>query len=235
MLTLTLKQMLGLILIRRPTRGSILTLKRVPGLVLKQVLFPKQVQSQRLKIYLPELFQDLTEAILAGEEYKHLLDKLLDEGGVSPYEHTMFQKISYLPSDPEGLWEKLKVLGAEYKAGNKTTRNELVAVLDELKRQNQITREEYIDMNTKMGSGIDALWQKLKVIGPEYKAGNHSKEMVAILDELLKENEINEEEYSNMLKRGSGIQNDMNFNKRPRYRGGGTSFSFFKRKRYGRI
>ena len=55
--------------------------------------------------------------------------------------------ITFLPKDIKGLWQKLKVLGAEYRAGNKTTHNELVAVLDELKRQGGITEEEYTNIN----------------------------------------------------------------------------------------
>ena len=47
--------------------------------------------------------------------------------------------VSFLPSDIDGLQQKLKLPGAQYKAGNKTTRNELVAVLDALKRLDQIT------------------------------------------------------------------------------------------------
>ena len=58
--------------------------------------------------------------------------------------------IVFLPKDIKGLWQKLKLLGAEYRAGNKTTRNELVAVLDELKRQGGITEEEYTNINSSI-------------------------------------------------------------------------------------
>ena len=36
--------------------------------------------------------------------------------------------IEFLPSSVDGLFEKLALLSGEYKAGNTTTRNELVAV-----------------------------------------------------------------------------------------------------------
>ena len=58
--------------------------------------------------------------------------------------------VVFLPKDIKGLWQKLKLLGAEYRAGNKTTHNELVAVLDELKRQGGITEEEYTDINSSL-------------------------------------------------------------------------------------
>ena len=58
--------------------------------------------------------------------------------------------IVFLSKDIKGLWQRLKLLGAEYRAGNKTTRNELVAVLDELKRQGGITEEEYTNINSSI-------------------------------------------------------------------------------------
>ena len=58
--------------------------------------------------------------------------------------------IVFLPKDIKGLWQKLKLLGAEYQAGNKTTRNEFVADLDELKRRGDITEEEYTNINSSL-------------------------------------------------------------------------------------
>ena len=57
-------------------------------------------------------------------------------------------RISFLPSDIDGLFQRL--LGAEFHAGNKTTHNELVAVLDELKRQGGITEKEYTAINSSL-------------------------------------------------------------------------------------
>ena len=59
--------------------------------------------------------------------------------------------ISFLPSDIDGLFQKLKLLLlAEFQGGNKTTSKELVAVLDEFKRQDGITEEEYTAINLSL-------------------------------------------------------------------------------------
>ena len=56
--------------------------------------------------------------------------------------------IQFLPSTIKGLFEKLKLLAAEFIAGNTTTRNELTAVLDQLRKRNSITEKEYTTINT---------------------------------------------------------------------------------------
>ena len=49
----------------------------------------------------------------------------------------------FLPEDIKGLFEKFKLLTAEFVFGNMTTRNELDVVLDELRKRDQLTEEEY--------------------------------------------------------------------------------------------
>ena len=52
--------------------------------------------------------------------------------------------IQFLPSDINGLIQKLHLLLAESRAGNKSsTRDQIVAILDELLRRNYLTQEEY--------------------------------------------------------------------------------------------
>ena len=52
--------------------------------------------------------------------------------------------IQFLPGDINGLIEQLHLLLAEHRAGNKSsTRNQIVAILDQLLRLNYLTREEY--------------------------------------------------------------------------------------------
>ena len=52
--------------------------------------------------------------------------------------------IQYLPGDINGLIEQLHLLLAESRAGNKSsTRNQIVAILDQLLRRNYLTQEEY--------------------------------------------------------------------------------------------
>ena len=51
--------------------------------------------------------------------------------------------VVFLPGDIAGLRQKLLLLLGEYHAGNTTTYNELVAVLDELRKQNAISEQKY--------------------------------------------------------------------------------------------
>ena len=52
--------------------------------------------------------------------------------------------IQFLPGDIEGLIEQLHLLLAESRAGNKSsTRNQIVAILDQLRRLNHLSQEEY--------------------------------------------------------------------------------------------
>ena len=56
--------------------------------------------------------------------------------------------VVFLPGDIKGLKTKLKLLLAEFRAGNTTaTRNEIIPILDELLRRRQISRIEYNDIN----------------------------------------------------------------------------------------
>ena len=57
------------------------------------------------------------------------------------------QGLKFLPTAVGGLQKKLALLSAEFDAGNTTTRNELVAVLNELRRKNVITEEDYTYIN----------------------------------------------------------------------------------------
>ena len=53
----------------------------------------------------------------------------------------------FLPGDIKGLTTKLNLLLAEFRAGNKSTRNEIVFILDELLRRKRMTRKEYTEIN----------------------------------------------------------------------------------------
>ena len=58
--------------------------------------------------------------------------------------------VQFLPGDIKGLNIKLNLLLAEYVAGNRSslTRNEIVGILDELKRRKRIPSKEYTDINS---------------------------------------------------------------------------------------
>ena len=57
--------------------------------------------------------------------------------------------IQFLPRDIKGLQTKLTYLLAEYQAGNTfATRNQIVAIADELLRRKHISQEEYHDISS---------------------------------------------------------------------------------------
>ena len=57
--------------------------------------------------------------------------------------------IQFLPGDIKGLNTKLNLLLAEFAAGNRSsTRNQIVGILDELKRRKRISRKDYTDINS---------------------------------------------------------------------------------------
>ena len=62
--------------------------------------------------------------------------------------------IQFLPGDIRGLHTKLNLLLAEFHAGNTSTRNEIVSILDELLRRKRMSRKEYTDINTFLASSL---------------------------------------------------------------------------------
>ena len=53
----------------------------------------------------------------------------------------------FLPSDINSLQQRLKVLLAEFNAGNRATRNEIVAIVDNLVERNKLKRIEAREIN----------------------------------------------------------------------------------------
>ena len=65
--------------------------------------------------------------------------------------------IQFLPGDIKGMQNRLTYLLAEYRAGNnKSTRNEIVPILDELLRRRRISRKEYRDINSFLDNNSHA-------------------------------------------------------------------------------
>ena len=73
------------------------------------------------------------------EEYK-------EEYTLSPTKGTGLPKI--LPSDPNALVNRFDLLFSSQKAGHTGVRNEIVSILDELKRQNVLKTNEYKKLNS---------------------------------------------------------------------------------------
>ena len=63
--------------------------------------------------------------------------------------------IHFLPKDIKALENRLEILLGEYRAGNQTsTRNEIVAIADELLRRKALSRQEYKDINIYLSESL---------------------------------------------------------------------------------
>ena len=65
-------------------------------------------------------------------------------------------KVKYLSATVDGLLKRFNKLYKEFTQGRHEHRNELVALLDELLRQNDISREEYTRRNNVIAKSLDA-------------------------------------------------------------------------------
>ena len=64
------------------------------------------------------------------------------------YEEAIGEGLKILPSDPNALIERFDLLFSSKKAGHTGVRNEIVSILDELKRQGVIKTNEYKKLNS---------------------------------------------------------------------------------------
>jgi len=74
-------------------------------------------------------------------KYKNLLSKIEIEN------ESTGKGVNFLPADINSLVTKLQLLVGEFIAGNKTTRNQIVAILDNLKERRKISETEYTQVN----------------------------------------------------------------------------------------
>ena len=84
---------------------------------------------------------------------KTILESILDKKKEGEGDATG-SGIQFLPGDIKGMSTKLNLLLAEFRAGNKSTRNEIVFILDELLRRKRISRKEYTDINTFLATSL---------------------------------------------------------------------------------
>ena len=65
-----------------------------------------------------------------------------------PQPSTSGTGLKILPSDPNALIDRFDLLFSSKKAGHTGVRNEIVSILDELKRQGVINTKEYKKLNS---------------------------------------------------------------------------------------
>ena len=103
--------------------------------------YPKQSKGNKWKKIIKPIWEAIKEQ--EEEEYKEFEEPDEDE----PQPGTSGSGLKILPSDPNALIDRFDLLFSSKKAGHTGVRNEIVAILDELKRQGVINVQDYKKLN----------------------------------------------------------------------------------------
>ena len=103
--------------------------------------YPKQSKGNKWKKIIKPIWEAIKEQ--EEEEYKEFEEPDEDE----PQPGTSGSGLKILPSDPNALIDRFDLLFSSKKAGHTGVRNEIVAILDELKRQRVINVQDYKKLN----------------------------------------------------------------------------------------
>ena len=100
--------------------------------------YPKQSRGFKWKNIIKPIWEKIKK-----KEYKEFVEPEDDD----PQPGTNGSGLKILPSDPNALIDRFDLLFSSQKAGHTGVRNEIVAILDELKRQNVISVQDYKKLN----------------------------------------------------------------------------------------
>ena len=103
---------------------------------------PKSSKSKKWGNIIKPIWEAIKEQ--QEEEYKEFEEPDEDE----PQPGTSGSGLKILPSDPNALIDRFDLLFSSKKAGHTGVRNEIVAILDELKRQRVLKTNEYKKLNS---------------------------------------------------------------------------------------
>ena len=82
------------------------------------------------------------------EEETNEEEEEYEEPALIPFTPTKGTGLKILPSDPNALIDRFDLLFSSKKAGHTGVRNEIVSILDELKRQGVLKTNEYKKLNS---------------------------------------------------------------------------------------
>ena len=105
--------------------------------------YPKQSKGNKWKKIIKPIWEAIKEQEEDEEDYKEFEEPDEDE----PQPGTSGSGLKILPSDPNALIDRFDLLFSSKKAGHTGVRNEIVAILDELKRQGVINVQDYKKLN----------------------------------------------------------------------------------------
>ena len=103
--------------------------------------YPKQSKGNKWK----KIIKPIWEAIKEQDEDEYQEFEEPEDGDPQP--GTSGSGLKILPSDPNALIDRFDLLFSSKKAGHTGVRNEIVAILDELKRQRVINVQDYKKLN----------------------------------------------------------------------------------------
>ena len=103
---------------------------------------PKGSRSPKWKNIIKPIWEQIKKQ--KEEEYKEFEEEDEDD----PQPSTSGTGLKILPSDPNALIDRFDLLFSSKKAGHTGVRNEIVSILDELKRQGVLKTNEYKKLNS---------------------------------------------------------------------------------------
>ena len=107
---------------------------------------PKSGRSPKWKNIISLIWEQIKKQKEEEEEiYEEFEEEIEEEYPITP---TKGKGLKILPSDPNALIERFDLLFSSKKAGHTGVRNEIVSILDELKRQGVIKTNEYKKLNS---------------------------------------------------------------------------------------
>ena len=103
--------------------------------------YPKNSRGIKWKKFIKPIWEAIKEQ--EEDEYKEF-----EEPDDEPTPGTSGTGLKFLSSDPNALIDRFDLLFSSKKAGHTGVRNEIVSILDELKRQGVIKTNEYKKLNS---------------------------------------------------------------------------------------
>ena len=105
--------------------------------------YPKQSKGNKWK----KIIKPIWEAIKKQEEDEEDYEEFEEPDEDEPQPGTSGTGLKILPSDPNALIDRFDLLFSSQKAGHTGVRNEIITILDELKRQGVLKTNEYKKLN----------------------------------------------------------------------------------------
>ena len=106
---------------------------------------PKSSKSSKWKNIIKPIWEQIKKQ---KEEEEEEYEEEYEEPATIPFTPTKGTGLKILPSDPNALIDRFDLLFSSQKAGHTGVRNEIVSILDELKRQGVLKTNEYKKLNS---------------------------------------------------------------------------------------